>query len=117
MTSYRVIGIDPALTNTGLVVLESAAPGDYRVTAHTTIKPRANWPMLDRLDLIRLSVEAFLSAHARRPIRSTTLVVIEDPASRSGPARRATHGKNPQSIAVTGQAVGVVVATVLAWVD
>lgn len=110
MSGYRVIGIDPALTATGLCVLESAGPGDYRVTASTTIKTHTKQDMLTRLDTIRCGVGAFIQAQP-----GLTPVIIEDPTSRSGTASRAVNGKNPRSIMVTGLAVGISVSTVLCY--
>lgn len=101
---YRVVGIDPALTATGLVVLESAKPGDYRVTAHETIKPRTNWPMEQRIRFLGERLDAWFSHYASH----ADAVVIEDPTRQH--ATR-TKRQNPQSIAVMSLAVGAVLST------
>lgn len=107
MTGYRVVGIDPALTHTGLVVVESNRPGSYRVVASETLKPRTAWDLLDRLNALRIGVGSFLFRHT-----DVLNVVVENPTSNAGTAA-STKRQHPHSIGVTGQAVGAVLATVL----
>ncbi len=108
MSAYRVVGIDPALTNTGLVVLESDGPGDYRVTLHERVTTKAKASMLERLGQIRGAVDDFLWEMVDESgERLFEAIVIEDAS-----AQRATRTKNRQGvrdIAVQHLAVGVVI--------
>lgn len=118
--AYRVIGIDPALTNVGLCVLESADVSDYRAAAVMTIKSRASWPMLRRLLFLREGVQEFLGHHItmREALVANAVrcraIVIEDPTR-----QHATHTKrqNPSSIAVMSLAVGAVVGVAQDYTD
>lgn len=110
MTAYRVIGIDPALTNVGLCVVESPAPGQYEVTDHQRATTKPTMAMLERTERIRQVVDHFLWGWvAEDGTRTLDAIVIEDP---TGQVRVKTKGNNPRTIAVMGLAVGVVVATV-----
>lgn len=104
MSGYRVIGIDPALVNTGLCVLESEAPGRYRVVDTSTIVTSEKKPILDRLDLIREGVASFLFLRAA----TSEAVVIEDPTCQSAIVRQI-----PRNIAVMSLAVGIAVGVAL----
>lgn len=104
MSPYRVIGIDPALTATGLCVLESSKPGDYRVTDSKTIRTYSNSPMLVRLNAIRQGVHDYVQT------QRVQAVIMEDPTRQHATS---TKRQNPRSIAVMSLAIGVALGAVL----
>lgn len=110
MTVYRVIGIDPALTNVGLCVLESKSPSDYRVIEHWTVSTSSKHPMLYRLGVLRAGIQKLMNAHwdQFRSYPATQAIVIEDPTWQNAIKRQ-----KPRNIAVMGMAVGAVVGCVM----
>jgi Holliday junction resolvasome RuvABC endonuclease subunit len=105
MTAFRVIGIDPALTATGIAVVESSKPGDYRVTGRETVRPKARDDFLTRLRALEIGVENFMGYRSL----TTDPVVVEDVLDQVWVHKN----KRPGSIAVMGAAVGVVLAAIL----
>lgn len=100
---YRVIGVDPSLTHTGLAVVDSPRPNEYRVVVYDTITTHSRDDMLERLRHIGDATKLFLN----RTIAGCKAIAVEDPTAQ---IKVRTKNQRPRDIAVMSVAVGVVLA-------
>lgn len=114
------IGIDPALTATGLVVLgykprwvetSNDSPNHWLIAQHTTVKTKADEPLDLRAGWLALEtariVAGWLSVYQR-----CAAIVVENPCdqvARAGRGKRQQR-RDPQTIALMGLGVGAVLA-------
>jgi Holliday junction resolvasome RuvABC endonuclease subunit len=120
VTAYRVIGIDPALANVGLAVVESAKPGNYRVHHASTISTAPKQSLQERLTAIHGLLGDFIYRFCTT-VASVDAIAVENATSRAGRMRGGEN--NPLTGSAMSVAVGVCFSvalehhTVVAFID
>lgn len=104
-----VIGVDPSLTATGLVVLDRLGVGrDVRVLARATIRTKAEDSLYHRASYIQDAIATLVADWRTR--FEVQVAVIEDPTDQvmtaKGDGRKGHDLRGPSSIAKLGVGVG-----------